>query len=138
MIEAFEGNKAETKTMLPTITSFMAAHQLADVTVVADAGMVSEANREALEDADLSYIIGARIGEEPYRSRSGARTTPAKTSLTVTSSPLPGPRTRSNGPLGVATRSPTTATRPTPRGGPYTGSTPRSPRQNAPWPARNP
>lgn len=67
MIEAFEGNKAETKTMLPTITSFMAAHHLADVTVVADAGMVSEANREALEDAGLSYIIGARIPEEPYQ-----------------------------------------------------------------------
>lgn len=67
MIEAFEGNKAETKTMLPTITSFMAAHQLSDVTVVADAGMVSEANREALEDAGLSYIIGARIPEEPYQ-----------------------------------------------------------------------
>ena len=66
MIEAFEGNKAETKTMLPTITSFMAAHDLGDVTVVADAGMVSEANREALEDAGLSYIIGARIPEEPY------------------------------------------------------------------------
>ncbi|WP_242532852.1 IS1634 family transposase [Nocardioides sp. S5] len=67
MIEAFEGNKAETKTMLPTIISFMAAHHLSDVTVVADAGMVSEANREALEDAGLSYIIGARIPEEPYQ-----------------------------------------------------------------------
>ena len=67
MIEAFEGNKAETKTMLPTITSFMSAHHLNDVTVVADAGMVSEANREALEDAALSYIIGARIPEEPHQ-----------------------------------------------------------------------
>ena len=67
MMEAFEGNKAETKTMLPVITSFMAAHQLSDVTVVADAGMVSEANREAIEDAGLSYIIGARIPEEPYQ-----------------------------------------------------------------------
>jgi hypothetical protein len=67
MIEAFEGNKAETKTMLLTITSFMAAHQLKDVTVVADDGMVSEANREAIEEADLSYIIGARIPEEPYQ-----------------------------------------------------------------------
>jgi len=44
----------------------MAAHQLTDVTVVADAGMVSEANREAIEDAKLSYIIGARIPEVPY------------------------------------------------------------------------
>lgn len=45
--------------MIPTITSFMAAHQLADVTIVADAGMVSEANHDATEDAGLSYIIGA-------------------------------------------------------------------------------
>ena len=28
MVSAFEGNKAETKTMLPVIESFMAAHQL--------------------------------------------------------------------------------------------------------------
>jgi hypothetical protein len=44
MVSAFEGNKAETKTMLPVIKEFMAAHDLPDVTVVADAGMVSEAN----------------------------------------------------------------------------------------------
>lgn len=66
MVEAFEGNKAETHTMLPTITSFMTAHELKDVTIVADAGMVSEANREAIEDAKLSYIIGARIPEVPW------------------------------------------------------------------------
>jgi hypothetical protein len=66
MIEAFEGNKAETLTMLPTIRSFMKAHQLSDVTIVADAGMVSEANREAIEDAGLSYIIGARTPEVPW------------------------------------------------------------------------
>jgi hypothetical protein len=44
MVEAFEGNAAETTTMLPTITAFMAAHRLADVTVAADAGMISAAN----------------------------------------------------------------------------------------------
>ena len=33
--------------MLPVIEAFMAAHQLPDVTVVADAGMVSEANQKA-------------------------------------------------------------------------------------------
>ena len=78
MIEAFEGNTAETKTMLPTITSFMAAHQLADVTVVADAGMVSEANREAIEDAGLFYIIGARIPEEPYQVKKWRRDHPGE------------------------------------------------------------
>jgi hypothetical protein len=45
MVSAFEGNKAETKTMLPVIEGRSWPHQLPDVTVVADAGMVSEANR---------------------------------------------------------------------------------------------
>ena len=45
MVSAFEGNRAETKTMLPVIEKFMAAHQLPDVTVVADAGMISKANQ---------------------------------------------------------------------------------------------
>ena len=66
MITAFEGDTAETTTMLPTIRSFMAAHQLRDVTVVADAGMVSEANRKAIEAAGLSFILGARIPDVPY------------------------------------------------------------------------
>jgi hypothetical protein len=66
MVEAFEGNRAETTTMLPTITAFMAAHQLRDVTVVADAGMISEPNRRAIEAAGLSFILGARIPEVPY------------------------------------------------------------------------
>jgi hypothetical protein len=66
MVEAFEGNKAETKTMLPTIKAFMAAHQLRDVIVVADAGMVSEANKKAIEAAGLWFIIGARIPDIPY------------------------------------------------------------------------
>jgi Transposase DDE domain len=66
MVSAFEGNKAETKTMLPVIQAFMTAHQLPDVTVVADAGMVSEANQEAIEAAGLSFILGAKIPHEPY------------------------------------------------------------------------
>lgn len=66
MVSAFEGNKAETTTMLPTITSFMAAHRLTGVTIVADAGMVSEANRNAIDDARLSYILGAKIPSIPY------------------------------------------------------------------------
>jgi Transposase DDE domain len=65
-VEAFEGNKAETATMLPVIRAFMAAHQLRDVTVVADAGMVSEANRKAIEDVGLSFVLGARMPDVPY------------------------------------------------------------------------
>jgi hypothetical protein len=64
-VEAFEGNKAETATMLPVINAFKAAHHLCDVTVVADAGMISEANQVALQAAGFSYILGARIPFPP-------------------------------------------------------------------------
>jgi hypothetical protein len=66
MVSAFEGNKAETKTMLPVIQSFMAAHDLPDVTIVADAGMVSEANQKQIEAAGLSFILGMKIPQVPY------------------------------------------------------------------------
>jgi len=62
-VAAFEGNKAETATMVPVINAFKTAHHLTEVTVVADAGMISEANQVALQAAGLSYILGARI---PY------------------------------------------------------------------------
>jgi Transposase DDE domain len=66
MVSAFEGNKAETNTMLPVIESFMAAHELPDVTIVADAGMVSEANQKEIEAAGLSFIRGMKIPRVPY------------------------------------------------------------------------
>src|SRR4029453_9787919 len=63
MVNAFEGNRAETTTMLPVIREFMKAHRLADVTIVADAGMVSDANKRALETEGLSFILGARVAD---------------------------------------------------------------------------
>ena len=68
-VTAFEGNKAETKTMIPVLQEFMATHQLKDITVVADAGMVSDANRKAIETAKLSYIIGEKLPEVAYPIR---------------------------------------------------------------------
>lgn len=65
MVQAFEGNKAETATMLPVITAFKTAHQLTDVTVVADAGMISETNQIALQAAGLTYVLGSRIPQLP-------------------------------------------------------------------------
>jgi len=65
-LHAFEGNKAETKTMLPVIDQFRADHPVADVTVVADAGMLSHENRTRIVDAGLSYIIGQKVPEMPY------------------------------------------------------------------------
>jgi hypothetical protein len=66
MLSAFEGNTGETKTMMPVIKEFMAAHQLPDVTVVADAGMISDANMKAIEGAGLSFILGMKIPDVPY------------------------------------------------------------------------
>ena len=67
MVSAFEGNKAETKTMLPVVKAFMAAHHLPDVTVAADAGMISEVNQRAIEAAGLSFILGMKITDVPYQ-----------------------------------------------------------------------
>ena len=66
MVQAFEGNRGETTTMLPVLRAFMAAHGLDDVIVVADAGMISEKNQEAIEDEGLSFILGAKIPYVPY------------------------------------------------------------------------
>jgi hypothetical protein len=107
MVSAFEGNKAETKTMLPVIESFMAAHQLPDVTVAADAGMVSEANQKAIEAAGLSFILGARIPHVPYLVSGGGASTPARRSLTGRCSPSRGRPGRT---AAAATRSSTTST----------------------------
>jgi hypothetical protein len=66
MLDAFEGNKAETTTMLPVIRSFMTAHQIKDLVVVADAGMISAANQKGLEEAGLSFVLGMRVADIPY------------------------------------------------------------------------
>jgi hypothetical protein len=76
MVNAFEGNAAETTTMLPSIRAFMDAHQLPDVTVVADAGMVSAANQRGIEEAGLSFILGARIPDVPYVVKAWRETHP--------------------------------------------------------------
>lgn len=64
---SFEGNMAETRTMLPMIRRFQQAYDLDDVTIVADAGMFSEGNKKAIVDADLGYIIGTRFKDVPYK-----------------------------------------------------------------------
>ncbi len=65
-VHCFEGNKAETKTLLPTLRSFQDRHGLVDMVVVADAGMLSAANLNAIEDAGFSFIVGSRISKAPY------------------------------------------------------------------------
>jgi transposase len=65
-VHCFEGNKAETHTLIPVLEAFQARHGVTDMVVVADAGMLSAANLNALEDAGFSFIVGSRISKAPY------------------------------------------------------------------------
>lgn len=64
-IHCFEGNTAETHTIIPVIAAFQQRHNIADMVVVADAGMLSKTNLEALEDAGLRFIVGSRLTKAP-------------------------------------------------------------------------
>ena len=60
--EVFPGNTFEGHTMLPVIHSFIKRHKVQHFTVVADAAMISTTNIEALQNAQINYIVGARLG----------------------------------------------------------------------------
>jgi transposase len=66
-IGCFEGNTAETTTIVPIITTFAARHDLRDMPMVvaADAGMLSAANLTQLDGAGLSFIVGSRTVKAP-------------------------------------------------------------------------
>ena len=66
-IGCFEGNTAETTTIVPIITSFLDRHNLVGtpLVVAADAGMLSGANFKALDELELSFIVGSRATKAP-------------------------------------------------------------------------
>ncbi|NYF98533.1 hypothetical protein BJY20_001925 [Janibacter cremeus] len=64
-IGCWEGNTAETTTIIPIVQQFQARHGLADMVVVADAGMLSTANLTALDEAGLRFIVGSRAVKAP-------------------------------------------------------------------------
>ena len=72
-IGCFEGNKAETTTIVPIVTAFQQRHQIADMVVVADAGMLSAGNLAELDDAGLRFIVGSRVTKAPVDLQSHFR-----------------------------------------------------------------
>ena len=64
-IGCFEGNKAEAATIVPVIQAFQARHDVADMVVVADAGMLSAAILKELDAANLRFIVGSRMTKAP-------------------------------------------------------------------------
>ena len=66
-IGCFEGNTAETTTLVPIITAFAEHHDLTNtpMVVAADAGMLSATNLAALDEAGLGFIVGSRSVKAP-------------------------------------------------------------------------
>lgn len=63
--EIFEGKTFEGHTIIPVISSFKDRHQITNLTVVADAAMLSFDNINKLVEKKLNYIVGARLGNIP-------------------------------------------------------------------------
>jgi hypothetical protein len=64
-VGCFEGNRAETTTIVPIVKAFAERHQVADMVVVADAGMLSAKNLAELDEANLRFIVGSKVTKAP-------------------------------------------------------------------------
>jgi hypothetical protein len=66
-VRLFEGNKAETKTLVPVLTEFREQHpDASEVIVVVDAGMLSAANLLAAEEAGFGFNVASKTSKAPY------------------------------------------------------------------------
>ena len=62
--DVFEGDKYEGDTLIPIIEHFVSKHQVQQLVVVADAGLLSQKNMALLTKKQYQYILGARIKNE--------------------------------------------------------------------------
>lgn len=60
--DIYAGNTFEGHTLIPSLTAFKKKHNVLNLTVIADAAMISIANVEALIRNNIHYIVGARVG----------------------------------------------------------------------------
>lgn len=60
--EIFRGNTFEGHTIIPVIKDFIQRNKVKEFTVVADAAMISSENIAQLTQSNISYIVGARLG----------------------------------------------------------------------------
>lgn len=61
----FSGNIFEGHTIIPVVNKFIKKHAVKEFTVVADAAMISTTNIQELLKNNISYIVGARLGNLP-------------------------------------------------------------------------
>lgn len=62
--DIFEGNRFEGQTMLPVLEGFKSKYNIEKLVVVADSGLLSNQNIEALRSKGYEFILGARIKNE--------------------------------------------------------------------------
>ena len=67
--EALPGATYEGHSLIPVIERMRRRHRLRRVVVVADRGMLNEANLQALESVGANYIVGARLRQLPKAVR---------------------------------------------------------------------
>lgn len=60
--EVFSGNTFEGHTILPVVREFILKNHVKEFTVVADAAMISVQNIKQLNQSNINYIVGARLG----------------------------------------------------------------------------
>src|SRR3972149_1846000 len=66
--DIFEGNTFEGHTIIPVILNFKNLHKITNLTIVADAGMLSQKNTQKLTEKNLNYIVGARLSSLPLKT----------------------------------------------------------------------
>ena len=67
--QIFEGNTAETKTLVPAIERICERYKIDKPIVVADAALLSRFNIEKLEERGFQYILGGRVKSEKEETR---------------------------------------------------------------------
>lgn len=63
--EIFSGNTFEGHTIIPVVKAFIEKNGVKNFTVVADAAMISSENVKHLNQNNINYIVGARLGNIP-------------------------------------------------------------------------
>lgn len=59
--DVFEGNLAETKTLIPVLNGLRNRFSIKHITVVCDRGMASKTNVEALQASEFQYVIATKL-----------------------------------------------------------------------------
>ncbi len=65
--EIFPGNTFEGHTIIPVVKRFIKQNRVKNITVIADAAMISTENIQQLKENNINYIVGARLGNLSHK-----------------------------------------------------------------------